>query len=99
MTSSHRTSWFRYADTLIGARFAGHPMALQFKTNPRAAGVHVIATLDETSYTPKGVGGQDLHMGDHPIAWTRSIDKGRSFYSAIGHRPETYSEPHHVRLL
>jgi uncharacterized protein len=21
------------------------------------------------------------------------------FYSAIGHRPETYSEPNHVRLL
>jgi uncharacterized protein len=38
-------------------------------------------------------------MGDHPIAWTKCIGDGRSFYSAIGHRPETYSEPHNVRLL
>ena len=38
-------------------------------------------------------------MGDHPIAWTRCVGDGRSFYSAIGHRPETYSEPHHVQLL
>jgi uncharacterized protein len=122
--------WDWYADTLIGARFAGHPMAPQFqdarliiepsgnsigqdlapgwtmndewysfKTNPRDAGVQVVATLDETSYTPQGMGGQDLRMGDHPIAWTRCIGRGRSFYSAIGHRPESYAEPHHVRLL
>jgi type 1 glutamine amidotransferase len=122
--------WDWYVDTLIGARFAGHPMAPQFqdarvivedgnsaiardlapgwtmsdewysfKSNPRASGARVIATLDEASYTPKGVGGQDLHMGDHPIAWTRCIGNGRSFYSAIGHRPESYTEPHHVKLL
>jgi type 1 glutamine amidotransferase len=122
--------WDWYVDTLIGARFAGHPMAPQFqdarviieddksaiarelapgwtmneewysfKTNPRAGGAHVIATLDETSYSPKGMGGEDLHMGDHPIAWTKCIDNGRSFYSAIGHRPESYSEPHAMKLL
>jgi type 1 glutamine amidotransferase len=38
-------------------------------------------------------------MGDHPIAWTRCIGRGRSFYSAIGHRPESYAVPSHVRLL
>jgi uncharacterized protein len=122
--------WDWYVDTLIGARFAGHPMAPQFqpakividddksalardlapgwtmtdewysfRTNPRAVGAHVIATLDELSYSPKGMGNQDLHMGDHPIAWTRCVGDGRSFYSAIGHRPETYSDPHHVKLL
>ena len=122
--------WDWYVDTLIGARFLGHPMAPQFqdaqvlieddksavardlapgwtmkdewysfKTNPRAAGAHVIAKLDEASYSPIGIGGQDLHMGDHPIAWTKCIGSGRSFYSAIGHRPESYSEPHYVRLL
>jgi len=52
------------------------------------------ATLDEASYTPGA-----LHMGDHPIAWTRCVGDGRSFYSAIGHMPATYSEPHYVRLL
>jgi type 1 glutamine amidotransferase len=69
-----------------------------FSTNPRAAGAHVILRLDESSYKPEGMG-QDLRMGDHPIAWTNCIGKGRMFYSAIGHRPETYSQPQNVALL
>jgi len=70
-----------------------------FRTNPRAAGATIIATLDETTYSPIGMGTQDLRMGDHPIAWTRCIGRGRMFYSAIGHRPEGYSEPHYVTML
>ncbi len=70
-----------------------------FKTNPRDTGAHVIATLDESTYSPKGMGGEDLHMGDHPIAWTKCVGAGRSFYSAIGHLPETYADPHYVQLL
>lgn len=119
--------WDWYVDTLVGARFLGHPGAPQFqeariviadrasaivkalgegwsmtdewysfKSNPRAGGAHVLATLDERSYTP----GKSLEMGgDHPIVWTRCIGNGRSFYSAIGHRPETYTDAHHVTLL
>ena len=122
--------WDWYADTLIGARFLGHPMGPQFqdarvhiddgasaitqglprewtmndewysfKANPRASGAHVLATLDESTYSPVE-GAVNLRMGaDHPIAWTRCIANGRSFYSAIGHRPETYTEPHNVTLL
>ncbi len=71
-----------------------------FRTNPRLVGAHVIATLNEQSYSPKGIMGQDLRMGaDHPIAWTNCIGKGTMFYSAIGHRPETYSEPHYLTML
>jgi len=40
---------------------------------------------------------QDLRMGDHPIAWIHCLGEGRSFYSAIGHRPESYSEPHYLK--
>ncbi|MBY0421214.1 MAG: ThuA domain-containing protein, partial [Parvularculaceae bacterium] len=39
-----------------------------FAESPRLKGADVVATLDETSYSPKGRGGQDLRMGDHPIA-------------------------------
>lgn len=70
-----------------------------FSTNPRATGAHVLATLDESSYSPVGMGGKDLRMADHPIAWTRCIGNGRSFYTAIGHRPESYVEPHSLQLL
>jgi type 1 glutamine amidotransferase len=121
--------WDWYADTLIGARFIGHPMTPQFqdarvvvddpsdpivaglgdgwnmteewysfKSSPRPKGVHVLARLDESTYKPFE-GKQDLRMGDHPIAWTRCLGNGRSFYTAIGHRPENYQEPHSVTLL
>lgn len=70
-----------------------------FKTNPRATGATVIATLDESTYQPVGPMNVNLRMGDHPIAWARCIGKGRMFYSAIGHRPETYAQPQNVAML
>ena len=58
-----------------------------FQTNPRPS-VHVLATMDESSYH----GGQ---MGDdHPIAWCHDVaGGGRSWYTALGHTEESYSEP------
>ena len=70
-----------------------------FKTNPRASGSRIIATLDETTYDPESNGPQNMRMGDHPIAWTRCVGKGRVFYSAIGHRPESYVNPNFVTLF
>jgi hypothetical protein len=69
-----------------------------FKTSPRQSGAHVLVTLDESTYQPMA-GKVDLRMGDHPIAWTKCIGKGRSFYTAIGHRPEGYSEPNTNKLI
>lgn len=66
-----------------------------FGTNPRAAGADVLLTLDESSYKLA----DGLRMGDHPLAWTNCIGKGRIFYSAIGHLPESYSQAQHVSLL
>src|SRR5216117_2451409 len=57
-----------------------------FSTNPRAA-VHVLATVDETTYTGGTLG------FDHPIAWSQFYDGGRSWYTAGGHTPESFSEP------
>ena len=70
-----------------------------FRNNPRATGAHVLATLDEKTYDPVSRRGENLRMGDHPIAWTRCVGNGRSFYTAIGHRPENYLEPHSAILL
>ena len=70
-----------------------------FTTNPETIGAKVVLSLDESTYKPVGPMGVDLRMGDHPIAWTNCIGKGRMFYSAIGHRPETYSQPEYVTLL
>lgn len=56
---------------------------------------HVLATLDEGTYVPGNWNdGVSLAMGDdHPIVWNRCVEQGRSFYSALGHTPESYAEP------
>lgn len=124
-------SWPWYADTLIGARFIGHPMNPQFqdarvvvedrahpiaaglpaewtmsdewysfKDSPRQSGANVVLTLDEKTYKPVGMANQDLRMGsDHPLAWSKCVGKGRAFYSAIGHRAESYAQPQNFQLL
>jgi len=56
-----------------------------YRTNPRAQ-THVLATLDESTYTGGSMG------GDHPIAWCRGYDGGRSWYTGMGHTIESYAE-------
>ncbi len=49
--------------------------------------IKVVLKLDEKSY----VGGKN---GDnHPISWYQEFQGGRSFYTAMGHTDETFSEP------
>ncbi|MFH9725188.1 ThuA domain-containing protein [Streptomyces sp. NPDC017254] len=50
-------------------------------------GVRVLARADESSYR----GG--THGDDHPLVWCREIDRGRVFFTALGHAPETYRDP------
>lgn len=64
-----------------------------FRTNPRDAGVHVLLTLDETSYTGGAMG------ADHPIAWYHPHDGGRAWYTAGGHTSESFTEPLFVAHL
>src|SRR5918999_70294 len=56
-----------------------------YRSNPRG-NVHVLATLDETTY-------QGGRMGaDHPIAWCHDYKGGRSWYTGGGHTSGSYSE-------
>ena len=59
-----------------------------FAANPRPS-VRVLATLDETTYSP----GDGAMGGDHPIAWAHEFDGGRAWYTGGGHTEESYSEP------
>lgn len=62
-----------------------------FQSNPRGD-VHVLASLDESSYDAGGGA-----MGaDHPIAWCQDYDGGRSWYTGGGHTSESFSEPEFV---
>jgi hypothetical protein len=67
-----------------------------FKENPRARGMHILATADESTYNP----GRTAMGPDHPLVWIHCVGKGRVFYSAIGHPAESYTdEPYHLMLL
>ncbi len=70
--------------------------------SPRALGFTVLATVDEESYTPvqKMFGKEmDLQMGDHPVIWTNRVGRGRTVYSALGHKGEAFDNPHYQALL
>ena len=72
-----------------------------FDASPRpVAGVHVLATLDESTYSQDGPLGQNFTMGaDHPIMWWRCAGKGRVLYSALGHKAESFTEGQNVAVL
>ncbi|MFI1962991.1 ThuA domain-containing protein [Streptomyces pathocidini] len=57
-----------------------------YRTNPRST-AHVLASLDESSYT-----GGNMN-GDHPIAWVHEYEGGRVFYTGLGHTKESYADP------
>ena len=58
-------------------------------------GYQVLVSIDETTYDP-----QDNAMGvDHPMVWHHDQGRGRVFYSALGHTPESYIEPEYRALL
>lgn len=70
-----------------------------FASSPRRAGVQVLATLDERTYSPEFFG-RSIRMGDdHPIIWKHCLQKGRVFYSALGHTAATYDEPRYISIV
>lgn len=57
-----------------------------FTNNPRGT-VHVLVTLDESTYGGGAMG------TDHPISWCRYFEGGRTWYTALGHTRGSYAEP------
>ncbi|MEV6247923.1 ThuA domain-containing protein [Streptomyces sp. NPDC051742] len=71
----------------LPARWAWTDEWYNFTSDPRASGVRILARADETTYR----GG--THGADHPLVWCREVDRGRFFFTALGHAPETYRDP------
>ena len=57
--------------------------------SPRTGGVHVLATLDESTYAEDDGNTTD---DDHPISWCQRYEGGRSWYTGMGHTQGTFSE-------
>jgi hypothetical protein len=58
--------------------------------------VHVLATVDENSYTPS----TNIKMGgDHPVVWTNEHKKARNIYIFMGHHPELFQNASFTTLV
>lgn len=64
-------------------------------TEEKVEGLNYLLTIDENTYSPAADWGnvKSEGMGDfHPISWYHEFDGGRSFYTAMGHMPQTYQD-------
>jgi type 1 glutamine amidotransferase len=57
--------------------------------------VHVLASVDESSYTPD----TKIKMGDHPVVWTNEHMKARNVYIFMGHHPELFQNKAYCHLF
>ena len=73
----------------LGDRFSLTEEFYTFQENPRGR-VQVLLRLDAVS-----VGSS----GDYPLAWAQAFGAGRSYYNALGHFSETWSDPRFQRQL
>ncbi|HVF80486.1 MAG TPA: ThuA domain-containing protein [Flavisolibacter sp.] len=55
--------------------------------------VHVLVTIDESSYT----GGKNGAF--HPMAWWHDFEGGRVFYTELGHTEVSYTDPLYLQHL
>jgi type 1 glutamine amidotransferase len=63
-----------------------------YKQSPRA-NVHVLASLDNSSYTGSKMG------SDHPITWCHDFEGGRSWYTGMGHTQESWRDPMFLKMI
>jgi hypothetical protein len=96
---------------LIGGRFARHPsgtptgtirLVATGETRQRTDEWYYFDDYDPTSkllvtFDPTSIGEKDVNP--NPMSWTRTVGRGRVFYSAMGHTRESYSEPWFLRHI
>jgi type 1 glutamine amidotransferase len=86
--------WYNFQkpnNPVVGGNQAGIP-----DYSPRTSGVHVLATVDESTYDE--VDDSDA-ADDHPVSWCSNFDGGRVWYTALGHTQASYSEPDFLKSL
>lgn len=65
------------------------------KSPRRAPYIHVIASVDESSYEPDS----PIKMGDHPVIWTNTSVKARNVYFQFGHSPKLMENEDYLRMM
>ena len=57
--------------------------------------VHVIASVDESSYQPSS----NIKMGDHPVIWSNEKFAARNLYVFMGHSPDLFDNKVYRTIL
>lgn len=76
-----------------------------FFDNPRKKGFDVLFTIngegiDPTSNIPLIAPNKNFGMGkDHPVAWSKKIGKGKTFYTSMGHDETAWKDSNFVTLI
>jgi len=76
-----------------------------FYESPRKKGSTVLYNLEETNLVMSGEfkgmqADKNWGMGnDHPVAWYHCLDKGRVFYTAMGHKGSYFYKTNYKKLL
>jgi type 1 glutamine amidotransferase len=74
------------------------------REHPVTAGVQDFKIIDEhyrSEITPDAhvlLRGDD-ELGSYPLAWVRTVGRGRVFHTPLGHRPDGFGDPQFWRLL
>src|SRR3954467_13943622 len=64
--------------------------------SPRLSNVHVLATVDESTY---GEDDGNTADDDHPITWCSDYEGGRIWYTGMGHTQASYSDPDFLKHI
>lgn len=73
-------------------KFNWHDEWYNFEWNPRN-NVTVLLSIDESGYEGGTMG------NDHPLAWCREFEGGRSFYTSLGHFDEAFQDEAFMKHL
>jgi len=65
-----------------------------YNKSPRP-NVHVIASVDEKTYTPDS----EIKMGDHPVVWSNPAMKAKNIYIFMGHSPDLFDNKAYTTLF
>jgi uncharacterized protein len=76
-----------------------------FLENPRKKGFNILYTINGDSINPSGnmtllASDKNFGMGkDHPVAWSKQIGKGKTFYTSMGHDETVWKDENFVKLI
>lgn len=75
-----------------------------FFENPRTKGFQIELTINGETINPSGnilfVKDKNFGMGkDHPVAWSKQMGKGKTFYTSIGHSEAAWKNEHFLKLI